>query len=142
MKKTILAALATGIISSAFILNNPVQAFEYNKINSKLVESSQQSNTAGSIKDSSYYRNNIIGYGYVTKGDSVKTLQYMLNRLSTVSTHPDHSTWYAGTEDGVLGVQTYNALKNYQKSAKLTADGVCGQNTWDSLTIDLAAYSY
>jgi N-acetyl-anhydromuramyl-L-alanine amidase AmpD len=37
------------------------------------------------------------------------------------------------TLDGSAGTNTIHALKNYQKKAKLTQDGICGQATWKSL---------
>lgn len=38
-----------------------------------------------------------------------------------------------GGLDGVFGVQTYNAVRNYQRSRGLTVDGIIGCNTWRSL---------
>ena len=39
----------------------------------------------------------------------------------------------AGTADGIFGTRTEDALKDYQKDHGLTADGVCGQKTWEAL---------
>lgn len=38
-----------------------------------------------------------------------------------------------GGLDGVFGEQTYNAVKRYQSSRGLSADGIIGCNTWKSL---------
>ena len=38
-----------------------------------------------------------------------------------------------GGLDGVFGEQTYNAVKNYQRSRGLNIDGIIGCNTWRSL---------
>ncbi len=38
-----------------------------------------------------------------------------------------------GGLDGVFGEQTYNAVKRYQSSRGLSADGIIGCNTWRSL---------
>ena len=38
-----------------------------------------------------------------------------------------------GGLDGVFGTQTYNAVRNYQRSRGLNVDGIIGCNTWRSL---------
>ena len=38
------------------------------------------------------------------------------------------------TLDGKFGANTESALKAFQRSVSLTADGVCGCNTWNRLT--------
>lgn len=38
--------------------------------------------------------------------------------------------------DGDFGIDTLSALKRYQTSAGLTADGVCGQATWEKLKVE------
>ena len=38
------------------------------------------------------------------------------------------------TLDGAFGKNTYAALRAAQRSFSLTADGVCGCNTWKKLT--------
>ena len=38
------------------------------------------------------------------------------------------------TLDGAFGQNTYDALRAAQRSFRLTADGVCGCNTWKKLT--------
>ena len=39
------------------------------------------------------------------------------------------------TVDGIYGNNTKKAVATYQSSANLTADGICGQKTWNSLII-------
>jgi peptidoglycan hydrolase-like protein with peptidoglycan-binding domain len=61
------------------------------------------------------------------KGDSgpmVRDLQEMLTK----------ARYSPGTIDGVFGDQTYNALIEYQKSAKIKVDGIAGRQTYKSLT--------
>ena len=50
----------------------------------------------------------------------VKTLQILLNKYNDAKL----------LEDGKFGTATYNAVVAYQKSRKLTVDGVVGPNTW------------
>ena len=38
-----------------------------------------------------------------------------------------------GGLDGIFGVQTRNAVINYQRSRGLAADGIIGCNTWRSI---------
>jgi peptidoglycan hydrolase-like protein with peptidoglycan-binding domain len=38
------------------------------------------------------------------------------------------------TLDGKFGANTENALKAYQQRVGLTADGICGCNTWKKIT--------
>lgn len=39
-----------------------------------------------------------------------------------------------GTLDGAFGSRTESALKAFQRAVSLTADGICGCNTWKKLT--------
>jgi peptidoglycan hydrolase-like protein with peptidoglycan-binding domain len=55
-------------------------------------------------------------------GDDVKRLQRMLNRRGS------------GLElNGIFGPPTQAAAKQFQKAAKLKADGVVGRQTWAAL---------
>ena len=56
------------------------------------------------------------------KGDEVKKLQTLLNKRG----------FNCGKVDGIYGTVTINAVKNFQKKNKLTADGLFGKQ---SLTI-------
>lgn len=42
--------------------------------------------------------------------------------------------YYTGTLDGNFGSGTTTAVKNFQRSNKLTVDGSCGAKTWEKLT--------
>lgn len=67
------------------------------------------------------------GYPTVRKGSRstyVLVLQDALNALG----------YSAGGLDGIFGTNTENAVKAAQRSFGLTADGICGCNTWKKLT--------
>ncbi|MBQ7770183.1 MAG: peptidoglycan-binding protein [Clostridia bacterium] len=57
-----------------------------------------------------------------SSGNDVKELQSALNGAG-----------YPLTVDGVFGVQTENAVKQFQTAKGLTVDGVCGVQTWAAL---------
>lgn len=54
-----------------------------------------------------------------SKGTDVKVLQSKLNLI----------------QDGIFGKITEEAVKNFQKSAGLTVDGIVGTNTWNKLGV-------
>lgn len=56
-------------------------------------------------------------------GGCVKTLQILLNAYNKAGL----------TVDGVFGAATDKAVRAYQKSRKLTVDGVVGEKTWEKL---------
>ena len=58
-----------------------------------------------------------------SKGDDVKELQELLNDAG----------YNSGTPDGVFGQHTLLAVKNFQGSRGLVADGIVGQKTWAAL---------
>ena len=66
---------------------------------------------------------------YLYKGADVKLVQTLLN--SAIDAKLDI--------DGSYGPKTRAAVKKYQKKKKLTADGVCGGETWASLTVSEAS---
>ena len=57
------------------------------------------------------------------RGDDVAQLQRRLNALG----------FDAGREDGILGPETQDALRQFQRNAGTTADGVCGPETLASI---------
>ena len=59
------------------------------------------------------------------KGDDVKLLQHRLNLLG----------WQL-TEDGIWGIKTDQAVRNYQYKAGLTVDGIAGPKTHTALIRD------
>ena len=64
-----------------------------------------------------------------SRGAHVKAMQKKLTELGfRVSKNPK----YSGI-DGIAGSLTIAALKRFQKSRKLVADGLCGKNTWKAL---------
>lgn len=54
---------------------------------------------------------------------AVKPVQHRLNYIG-------HS---CGTADGIFGVKTAAAVKEFQKAGGLTVDGIIGRNTWKKL---------
>ena len=65
---------------------------------------------------------------YGSKGQDVKTLQTMLNTVDNAKL----------TVDGDFGKSTLTAVKTFQKSNGLTADGVVGPATWNVLSTKYA----
>lgn len=58
-----------------------------------------------------------------SKGNSVKAIQQLLNARG----------FSCGTADGVFGSKTKNAVSQYQKETKITADGIVGTQTYYKL---------
>lgn len=56
------------------------------------------------------------------KGEEVRILQNMLNSLG-----------YKLTVDGVFGIITQGAVKDFQRSSGLVVDGIVGSKTWSKL---------
>jgi hypothetical protein len=67
------------------------------------------------------------------KGKRVRTLQKLLLHAGGVAGHP-HAFWPRGLRiSGRFGVRTQMAVKKFQKSHDLVADGVVGEETWAKL---------
>lgn len=60
-----------------------------------------------------------------SEGEDVRTLQTMLNLLG----------YNCGEVDGVYGRKTEAAVKAFQKTEKITVDGICGEETWKTLNV-------
>ena len=58
-----------------------------------------------------------------SRGDYVLAWQKMLNL----------NGYYCGLEDGIFGINTENAVKQWQLSHGLDADGIIGKATWGSI---------
>lgn len=56
---------------------------------------------------------------YGSTGNEVKSIQKKLRELG----------FYSGSVDGIYGSQTQSAVKKFQKSVGITADGIAGKNT-------------
>ena len=77
----------------------------------------------------SFKKSTLVGYGHYTSGYRVTTLQRYLNEYG-----------YNLTVDGKFGPNTEKALKSFQRSRGLEADGIAGPNTWLSL-VQTRSYS-
>jgi len=77
--------------------------------------------TWGALIESGYLLGDRLLYlsGEMLRGDDVAELQRRLNALG----------FDAGREDGILGPETEIALREFQRNAGATADGVCGPAT-------------
>lgn len=58
-----------------------------------------------------------------SRGNDVVAMQGILNA----------NGYDCGKADGIFGSKTVSALKKYQKAHKLSADGICGKDTWSKL---------
>ena len=89
-----------------------------------VVETTQASPTV-TTKESSV-NVNLTQLAKGSKGAQVKAMQILLIRKFSIS---------CGTSgaDGDFGTGTQTALKTFQKSKGLTADGICGRDTWSAL---------
>lgn len=70
----------------------------------------------------------------ISKGDTVANIKAVQTRLKTLG-------YYNSTVDGIWGPKTTTAVKNFQKSKGLTADGLVGSKTEKALGISLSASS-
>ena len=97
-------------------------------VSSETVSTAEQasSSSAGQQTSSLFGSYAVISYG--SKGDRVKTLQQALITLG----------YLTGTPDGIFGSKTKKAVKAFQKSKKLTADGVAGKKTLTAIQSALA----
>lgn len=64
-----------------------------------------------------------VGPGYYTSGEPVRTVQAALKERG----------YNVGTVDGKYGAQTKSAIQQFQRSKKLSADGIVGPQTWKVL---------
>lgn len=48
----------------------------------------------------------------------------------------NYQNYPVGTPDGLFGTGTETVLKAYQQARQLDADGICGDKTWQSLTLE------
>lgn len=72
--------------------------------------------------------NSWIGYNYTTQGGIVFAAQKMLNSAGMSVKVPGFNV-----SDGYFGVNTQNALIQYQSDYGLSCDGILGGDTWTEL---------
>lgn len=105
-------------------LDQAVRAFQQHR--GLLVDGIVGDATYRAIKEASYKLGTRIlchQFGAPMYGDDVATLQARLQELG----------FYTGLVDGYFGLQTHNALVNYQREYGLYPDGICGPETLRSL---------
>lgn len=74
-----------------------------------------------------YKAEEAISYSYGSKGDIVRTIQTKLKNWG----------YYTGSVDGVYGYNTYAAVKYFQRTNGLYADGIVGNSTLAALGINI-----
>jgi hypothetical protein len=72
-----------------------------------------------------------VGYGF---------LQHNNRMVLAVQSFLQSTTYYQGPLDCEFGSQTYNAVKTFQRSVGLTADGVVGTDTWKNMQTQLVLH--
>jgi len=77
-------------------------------------------------KSGNPYREPIINVKFNSRGNNVRWLQFELNRYG-----------YRLVVDGIAGEKTISALKDFQSSHGLVADGICGPLTREKLKSSL-----
>jgi peptidoglycan hydrolase-like protein with peptidoglycan-binding domain len=66
------------------------------------------------------------GFPLIKKGSISNYVLIAQDDLNTLG-------YTTGGLDGIFGTQTYNAVRQYQRVAGLTVDGIVGCNTWRAL---------
>ena len=108
--------------SSSYVITliNVVGSYELEKydIPSEIVDTAP--------KTGNPYREPIINVKFNSRGNNVRWLQFELNRYG-----------YRLVVDGIAGEKTITALKDFQSSHGLVADGICGPLTREKLKSSL-----
>jgi len=68
-----------------------------------------------------------------TKASSSTSTEYSKSLIVKIQNRLNELGYNAGKADGVLGPKTRQAIKNFQKAKKLTADGIPGPITQNAL---------
>lgn len=117
---------ATATPSPATATATPAPAASSTSSDNQTASSANASSSSGQETSSLFGTYAAISYG--SKGDRVKSLQQALITLGFLK----------GSPDGVFGSKTKKAVKAFQKSKKLTADGVAGKKTLTAIQTALS----
>jgi len=98
--------------------SQPESALAYSSVNSSSLKVAQTTPVEANQPT--------IGPG--SRGEKVQELQEKLKQLG----------YYQGEADGVYGPGTQTAIRKFQQSAGLGADGIAGSTTWERIETDLA----
>lgn len=127
-----LTLLSTGKEAKAYVyddyFSNKTDYSEYSK---QLMIYGGPQNGPLKLVMTRYIPNTRVGYGYETSGNIVQFLQRALNAINGNQ---------ALAADGSFGPATNAAVKAYQKSKGLTADGIAGKDTLTSIIHNKGLY--
>ena len=104
----------------------PAETVPVSDQESELTAKPAASSSAGAEASSLFGTYAVMSYG--SKGDRVKALQQALITLG----------YLKGTPDGIYGSKTRSAVKSFQRSQRLTADGAAGKKTLAAIQNALA----
>ena len=71
--------------------------------------------------------------GQLTEGAIYRTPSGFELPAASIQRALKNAGYYQGTLDGKVGSRTKQAIRNFQRENGLTADGVCGRQTWARL---------
>lgn len=86
--------------------------------------------------------NNLTSDGLVGSGTWKQLFPVLKKRTGSQAGVPamqallNYQNYPVGTPDGLFGTGTENVLKAYQAARQLDSDGICGEKTWQSLTLE------
>lgn len=131
MKKLSIKFLTLGVFCTVALFSTPTFAATKNsgsmtKSTQSVILNNKTSHVLGAVNTSDYYKTIRRG----SRGKLVGDLQHLLNYLSSNYNQP---SWNCGDEDQIFGGSTERAVKAFQRSRGLDADGVVGPATWSAM---------
>jgi hypothetical protein len=127
MKKTsvaVIATVGTGMFAALVSGAAPASADTLSPDGCRV-----KANGGSAYRDGPNWGSNCqVGYGL---------LQHNNRMVLAVQSFLQSTTYYQGALDCEFGTQTYNAVKTFQRSVGLPADGVVGANTWKKMQSQL-----